>query len=615
MTRVYLLNSSCIQCLIAIILFSLILLPVSSAANTVTLIPTTSGADNPAISGSTVVFERAGNIVKYNLVSGEEVVLQSGYSTLPDISGSRVVWQENEISPAIWQIANSNIYLYDPSTGSVGALVASSWAQKEPKISGDYVVWTDYRNYNGDICLYNIATKKETPVCTDPAEQWSPRIYGNTIVWLDARNGQGTTYDPPYTTKTAKDIYLYDIGTGTTRNLTPLSSADSVSLPVISGNNIVWVDYASKNYNQPQFFWYSILTGKTTPLPAGSGVLQSPSLSGDTLVWKENHVSYYAPQRDPCPTEMMGQCPVETMGIRYSKTYHARDLVRNLTKEIGGEGTGLNRYITALQLYNNTVVSAGGISGDGIAIDTISWDNTSSPAPKLVSPSRTTTIPVPNSPVPALLDAKAAHGWADRGTYLMSKGAIDDAIAAFDLSLAIDNRSAQAWAGKGMAHLASYRNHDSMLYEAKDAANAFEQAVVLEPGNADYWNYKGLAHYYYEEYGPADLALNRAVAINPRFSDAWYNLGRVLERTKRYQDAMDAYAKVLAEDPGNVYALRDMNRVRGVLNLTPLTMGPTVKSTVSTSSTEMAPLSPFLPVLGIGVAFGGLWLRKRCSVK
>lgn len=266
----------------------------------------------------------------------------------------------------------------------------------------------------------------------------------------------------------------------------------------------------------------------------------------------------------------------------------------------------------SLQVYNNTVVYAGGSYGDGIAIDTISWDNASLSSPVQVSPSRTTTIPIKKSPAPALLDATAAQGWAERGTYLISKGQNYDAIYAFDIALAINNRSANAWAGKGLAHLGIYLNDDHLLYEAKNAADAFGQAVALEPGNADYWNSKGLAHYYYEEYGPAEQAFNRAVAIDPHLSDAGYNKGRVLEQSKRYQDAMDAYAKVLTENPGDADALRGMNRVRGVLNRTPLTMSPTVKSTVSTSSTEKTPLSPFLPVLGIWVATAGLWLRRKC---
>ena len=535
-------------------------------------------------------------------------MVQSGHSTHPDIYGSRVVWQENEISPTIYDIANSDIYLFDSSAGSVAPLVSNPWAQKEPKIYDDYVVWTDYRNYNGDNYLYNIATGKETPVCTDPAEQWSPRIYGNTIVWLDARNGEGNANNIPYT-KTAADIYLYDIGTGKTRWLTPVAPADGISSLVISGNNIVWVGY--ETHNLPGFYWYSLSSGKSTLLPTGSGDIQSPALSKDTLVWKELHTSYYAPTPYPCPTEMMGRCPVETMGIRTSYTYHARDLSRDITKELGGQGTGMEGYMSTLQVYDNTVVYAGGSYGAGIAIDTISWDNASSPVPGPISPSRTTIIPILKNPAPALLDARAAQGWAGRGTYLMSKGLNDDAIAAFDLSLAIDNRSASVWAGKGRAHLANYRNNDAMLYEAKDAADAFEQAVTLEPGNADYWNYKGLAHYYYEEYGPAELAFNRAVAIDPHLSDAWYNKGRVMERTKRYQDAMDAYAKALAENPGDAYALRDLNRVRGVMNLTPLPMGPTVTRTVTASPTKQTHLSPFLPVFSIGLATAGLWLRKR----
>ena len=59
-------------------------------------------------------------------------------------------------------------------------------------ISGEIVVWGDYRNCkdmenldNTDIYGYNLDTREEFAICTDPGDQGNPHISGNTVVWAD----------------------------------------------------------------------------------------------------------------------------------------------------------------------------------------------------------------------------------------------------------------------------------------------------------------------------------------------------------------------------------------------------------------------------------------------
>jgi len=74
-----------------------------------------------------------------------------------------------------------------------------------PDISGSWVVWSENRYGNNDIFAYNVATAEERQITTDPAHQQKPRISGDLIVWEDWRNDDGSW--------TNGDIYGFDLAT------------------------------------------------------------------------------------------------------------------------------------------------------------------------------------------------------------------------------------------------------------------------------------------------------------------------------------------------------------------------------------------------------------------
>jgi beta propeller repeat protein len=67
-------------------------------------------------------------------------------------------------------------------------------SQSNPAVSGDIIVWTDYRNGMADIFMYDLSTDTETPICTTPSRQWGASVSGHTIVWTDDRNGNYDIY-------------------------------------------------------------------------------------------------------------------------------------------------------------------------------------------------------------------------------------------------------------------------------------------------------------------------------------------------------------------------------------------------------------------------------------
>ena len=46
-----------------------------------------------------------------------------------------------------------------------------------------------------------------------------------------------------------------------------------------------------------------------------------------------------------------------------------------------------------------------------------------------------------------------------------------------------------------------------------------------------------------------------AVEINPHYADAWFNMGNLHTRQKKYEKALEAYARVLKEKPEHLMAL------------------------------------------------------------
>jgi len=194
--------------------------------------------------------------------------LYENYWISPAISGDRIVWQD-------YRNGYSDIYLYDISTGIESRVTTDSSSQYSPAISGDRIVWYDYRNGDSDIYLYDISTGIESRVTTDPSSQYSPSISGDRIVWQDYRNGD-------------YDIYFYDISTGIESRITTNTSYQSS--PSISGDRIVWMDDRNGDYD---IYLYDISTGIESRITTNTSYQYSPAISGDRIVWQDSRNGDY----------------------------------------------------------------------------------------------------------------------------------------------------------------------------------------------------------------------------------------------------------------------------------------------------------------------------------
>ncbi len=169
----------------------------------------------------------------------------------PDIDGNIVVWEDwrNATQDQWGWWSNPDIYMKDLSTGIEQPVTTDPADQYRPAVSGNRVVWMDYRNGNWDVYMKDISTGVETQLTNDMANQSWPDIDGDLVVWKDARNG-------------GEDIFRMHLGTGIVEMLTQDSA--SQKMPLISGSITAWMDHRAGNWD----IYY-----------AGEGACTTPGLS------------------------------------------------------------------------------------------------------------------------------------------------------------------------------------------------------------------------------------------------------------------------------------------------------------------------------------------------
>jgi type IV pilus assembly protein PilF len=82
----------------------------------------------------------------------------------------------------------------------------------------------------------------------------------------------------------------------------------------------------------------------------------------------------------------------------------------------------------------------------------------------------------------------------------------------------------------------------------QQAIAEFEKALELDPDFPEALNAKGmLLHVVFKKVDDAQVALKRAIELNPKFSDAKTNLGNVYMDLKRYDEAIVLYQEALGD--------------------------------------------------------------------
>lgn len=83
----------------------------------------------------------------------------AGAQQHPDVSGTRVVWQDN-------RSGNWDVYLKETGGAASTLVAANAFDQERPSVDGDIIVWQDNRNGNADIYGYDLLNSLEIMVST-----------------------------------------------------------------------------------------------------------------------------------------------------------------------------------------------------------------------------------------------------------------------------------------------------------------------------------------------------------------------------------------------------------------------------------------------------------------
>ena len=336
----------------------------------------TLGQDYPSASGNLVAFMdyKSGKyssqgvpaVSVKNVPTGTLTVLPDSMSVLPSlinsgsyidvsnnwfpsINGNWVAWMSdnqpsNPSNPgdpnAVWYF---QVVAYNVSTGTFAFVTQQNADAWYPSVSGNYVVWEDYRNDsdgmpdqndflndNADIYIADLSTVNATthqpkvyPICTASGPQLAPHISGNYVVWEDWRDGlEG-------------HVYCYDLSvdTGNTgtpnwkravrpnpdpaeRRLTTDTWYDGY--PDVSGNTAVWLDY--QNYNGPggpvSIMSLDLSNPSAKPVPLVTdppAYRQQVRIDGTQYVWEDwrngKGEVYWSDIANPSATALIGSSP------------------------------------------------------------------------------------------------------------------------------------------------------------------------------------------------------------------------------------------------------------------------------------------------------------------
>ena len=80
----------------------------------------------------------------------------------------------------------------------------------------------------------------------------------------------------------------------------------------------------------------------------------------------------------------------------------------------------------------------------------------------------------------------------------------------------------------------------------------WRQAVHEEPQRGVFWDRLGLALTERRSYNEAEVALTRAVELQPHNSNALHNMGVLLQSTRRPEEAVEYYRRAIAAQPGKL---------------------------------------------------------------
>lgn len=252
----------------------------------------------PDVSGEIIVWmdDRNGDpenplsnpdVFGYDLAKrGEVPICTLGSRQLyPRVSDRLVVWSDyrNVAKAKVGTLkADPDIYASDLRTGHELAVCTAKGAQLYADVSGDLIVWADWRNPRTapDIYAYDVAKKKEFPVVIAPGVQRGPSISGRRVAWAD----YGSTSEKALASGAVADVFFKDLDTGRVSRVSkPGRSGNYVQ---IDGETVIWADTSAEGTKRG-FYVRDLDSRKVAFIHVDGLVMGRFALSGHRVIWAE----------------------------------------------------------------------------------------------------------------------------------------------------------------------------------------------------------------------------------------------------------------------------------------------------------------------------------------
>lgn len=247
----------------------------------------------PDISGDTVVWQdqRGGRdrifMKKLSSREPERVLDESAnYQSFPVIDGNLVVWERLVSRPGdglAYQV--EYMRLGEGCPGSPGCTrVVPGYLNRwtVPAVSGSRIVWADIRNGSRDVIMFDVDSGAEQVIAGGPGDQVEPAIDGNLVAWI-------ANSDYSLGTPRVNDLYVLDLDTGMTRQLTFDAGKNLQQQPAVSGSRIAFRQQASLGSPDKSGIWIMDLAepaGAARMVSHGNGAEINPDIDGDLITWE-----------------------------------------------------------------------------------------------------------------------------------------------------------------------------------------------------------------------------------------------------------------------------------------------------------------------------------------
>ncbi len=143
--------------------------------------------------------------------------------------------------------------------------------------------------------------------------------------------------------------------------------------------------------------------------------------------------------------------------------------------------------------------------------------------------------------------------WYRLGVALDDSGETEEAIAAFQKAIELDEKSATPWNGLGNVY--------DDLGRHEEATAAYQRAIELDEKYAAPWNGLGNVYAGLGRHEEALAAFQKAIALDEKLAYPWNGLGNVYYQQGRHEEALAAYQKAIALDEKYAYPLNNLGNV------------------------------------------------------